>query len=339
MKVSPLIIFQVASVQTIGGTGAVRLGAAFLNRNVPTHSTSPRLPHATKVYVGVPTWPNYVPLFAHAGFKIEIYDYLVESRDSANVEAALSSASAAPFGSIFIFQVCCHNPTGQDYTRTQWLQLAQTMQAKRHFVFFDLAYQGLASSMENDAWPVRFFASKGIDLLVCQSFSKHMGLYSERVGLLHIVCKSHEIALHVKDQMRSLIRWEVSSTPAYGARLATIIMQSPSLSRQWLNEVQDACDRMIAIRQAVHQLLADKYQTPGAWDHILHERGLFSYISIDKQAIERLQTQHHIYMADSGRVNIAGLNAGNVHRFARAINLEVMRATEGTLLSGKEARL
>jgi aspartate aminotransferase, cytoplasmic len=309
-----------------------------LNRNAPSHSAFPRLPNATKVYVGAPTWPNYVPLFAHAGFQIETYEHLAESQDSANVEVVLSLATAAPSGSIFIFQVCCHNPTGQDYSRTEWVRLAEAIQAKRHFVFFDLAYQGLASGMDDDAWPVRFFASKGIDLLVCQSFSKHMGLYSERVGLLHIVCKSSSIAVNVKDQLRSLIRWEVSSTPAYGARLATIVMRSPSLSQQWLNEVQAACDRMIAIRQALYELLVNEFQTPGFWDHILNERGLFSYMSIDNSVIERLQTQHHIYMAGSGRVNIAGLHTGNVRRFARAINLEVRRAAEG-VLSGKEARL
>jgi aspartate aminotransferase, cytoplasmic len=326
-------------VQTVGGTGAVRLGAAFLNRNSPAHSTRQRLPHPTTVYLGVPTWPNYIGLFAHAGFRIETYNHLLGSREAADIKAVLSLASAAPAGSIFIFQVCCHNPTGQDYTRAQWLQLAEAMLTKHHFVFFDLAYQGLASSMDNDAWPVRYFANQGIDLLVCQSFSKHMGLYSERVGLLHILCKSSTIAANVKDQLRSLIRWEVSSPPAYGARLATIIMQSLSLYQQWLDEVQDACDRMVAVRKALYELLVNEYQSPGSWEHILHERGLFSYISIDKPVIARLQTQHHIYMAESGRVNIAGLNEGNVRRFARAINLEINRATELRCLSSKEARL
>ncbi|RMZ77404.1 hypothetical protein DV738_g4367, partial [Chaetothyriales sp. CBS 135597] len=310
---------QIASVQTVGGTGAVRLGAAFLNRNIPTHSPSPRLPNTTKVYLGVPAWPNYIPLFKHAGFEVETFEHLTGRPGSANVEAALSSVSQAPAGSIFILQVCCHNPTGQDYSRAQWEQLAEAIQAKGHFVFFDIAYQGFAAGMEEDAWPVRYFASKGIDLLACQSFSKHMGLYSERVGVLHVVCKSDKIAANVKDQLRSLIRWEVSSSPSFGSRLAEIIMSDAALSKAWKLEAQAACDRMIGVRKAVHRTLTTELNTPGSWDHILQERGLFSYMSLSKEQIAQLRKEH-IYLAESGRVNVAGLNEKNYQRFAKAIN-------------------
>lgn len=193
--------------------------------------------------------------------------------------------------------------------------------------------------METDAWPVRYFADEGIDLLACQSFSKHMGLYSERVGVLHIVCGTSRIALNVKDQLRSLIRWEVSSTPAYGARLADIILHDTALSKEWTQEVQAACDRMIWVRQTLHHLLVHQLLTPGAWNHILVERGLFSYMNLSKQHIQRLRDDHHIYLAESGRINIAGLNQGNVERFAAALDTVVRADSETKSSRITEARL
>ena len=161
------------------------MGAAFLNRNLPDHSESPRLPNKTKVFVGTPAWPNYVPLFKHAGFQMDTFNHYDRSQGSVNIKAALIAISAATRGSIFIFQVCCHNPTGQDYSQDHWKQLAAAVKARNHFVFFDIAYQGFASDMETDAWPVRCFAAEGIDLLACQSFSKHMGLSPARSILVH----------------------------------------------------------------------------------------------------------------------------------------------------------
>ncbi len=326
-------------MQTVGGTGAVRLGAAFLNRNIPDHSQTRALINDTKIFVGTPAWPNYVPLFKHAGFEVETFNHYNRSEGSVNIKAALGAIMAAPSGSIFTFQVCCHNPTGQDYSQDQWKELAEAVKTRNHFIFFDIAYQGFATNMEADAWPVRYFAAEGVDLLACQSFSKHMGLYSERVGVLHVVCKSSDIAVNVKDQLRSLIRWEVSSTPAYGGRLANIIMQDDQLFTEWTEEVQGACDRMIWVRQTLHHLLVDQLQTPGSWDHILVERGLFSYMNLSKQHIERLRLDHHIYLAESGRINIAGLNQTNVDRFAQALDVVVGRESADKSPRIVEARL
>ena len=326
-------------MQTVGGTGAVRLGAAFLNRNIPDHSEQARLPNPTKVYVGTPAWPNYIPLFRHAGFEVEIFNHYDRRQGSVNIKAALSAISTAPIDSIFVFQVCCHNPTGQDYSQDQWKEVADAIETKNHFVFFDIAYQGFASGMDTDAWPVRLFAERGISMLACQSFSKHMGLYSERVGVLHVVCGSSSIAANVKDQLRSLIRWEVSSTPAYGARLADIIMSEESLFTSWTEEVQAACDRMIWVRQTLHELLVKEFSTPGAWDHILVERGLFSYTNLKAHEIERLRHEHHIFLAESGRINVAGLNERNIERFAAAIDKVVRESSEDVSPTAKEARL
>lgn len=316
----------------------MHLGAAFLNRNFPVHSQVPRQPNDTKVYVGVPAWPNYLPLFAHAGFAVEAFSHYDRGQGSVDIRSALHTISQAPTESIFIFQVCCHNPTGQDYDRDQWREIAEAIKPKRHFVFFDMAYQGFASDMHTDAWPVRYFTDQRIDLLVCQSFSKNMGLYSERVGVLHVVCGSSSIAVNVKDQLRSLIRWEFSSTPAYGARLANIVMHNEHLYAEWVNEVQAACDRLKSVRNTLHQLLHEELRTPGSWDHVLVERGLFSYMNLSKGEVARLR-QHHVYVADSGRVNIAGLNQGNVERFARAINAVVRETNVGDSSGSAHANL
>lgn len=309
-----------------------------MNRNYPSHSASIRNPNSTKVYIGTPTWANYTPLFNHAGFEIKNYIHYNAKTSKIDLTAALGAIANAPKGSIFVYQACCHNPTGQDYSEQQWRQLAAAIKRHEHFVFFDIAYQGLAIDMNTDAWCVRHFASQGIDLLACQSFSKHMGLYSERVGALHVICHDKAIANHVGDQLRSLIRWEVSSCPAYGARLAAIILHDDRLRVQWLEEVQAARTRLANMRQALFSLLT-KYNTPGDWRHIIEEKGLFSMLALSRDQIDALKTEYHAHFPYNGRINIAGLNEGNVERFATALDEIVRRAKTGSSLYQVESRL
>ena len=207
------------------------MGAAFLNRNLPDHSESPRLPNKTKVFVGTPAWPNYVPLFKHAGFQMDTFNHYDRSQGSVNIKAALIAISAATRGSIFIFQVCCHNPTGQDYSQDHWKQLAAAVKARNHFVFFDIAYQGFASDMETDAWPVRCFAAEGIDLLACQSFSKHMGLSPTRsilvpqvlasICLLPSYHPSSFFFIHTTTSSRILLKLAAMNSTAQKTRMST----------------------------------------------------------------------------------------------------------------------
>lgn len=188
------------------------------------------------VYIGTPAWGNYEPLLRLVGFNdIVKYTHYSPKLGRVDFDATLSAVRAAPRKSIFVLQACCHNPSGMDFSRTQWETLAAEMKARDHFPFFDIAYQGLGGkSMEDDAWPVRYFAEQmDFEMVVCQSFSKNFGLYGERCGVLHVVSRSQENAARIKDQLRCLIRWEFSSSPAYGSRLVTIVVNDDEMKQDW----------------------------------------------------------------------------------------------------------
>jgi aspartate aminotransferase, cytoplasmic len=164
---------------------------------------------------------------------VETYNYYDAAQGIVDFDSHLSAIRGAPEGSLFILQGCCHNPTGADFTKEQWQILAQEIKAKKHFPFFDIAYQGLGDSMDDDSYGVRFFAEAGFEMAVCQSFSKNFALYGERCGVLHVVTNDKTSAANVKDQLRSLIRWEFSSSPAYGSRLVSIVAEDGTLTRNW----------------------------------------------------------------------------------------------------------
>ncbi|KAM6534344.1 hypothetical protein FALCPG4_007272 [Fusarium falciforme] len=256
---------KLASVQTVAGTGANRIGAVFLNKHGSTTNAAalkaPQ-PNATKVFIGVPTWGNYEPLFRHADFaNIETYRHFDQDSGELDFDSVVAALKTTTERSIFVFQACCHNPTGRDFTRDQWTQIADLVSRGRHFAFFDAAYQDLGDSFDAAAWVVRCFVERGIDMLVCQSFSKNMGLYSERVGVLHVLCKTAQIVEIVFDQIRSLVRWEFSA-PAYGSRLVNIILNDSVLCNQWTGEVKAARERIKHVRQGLYDCLTQKYKTP-----------------------------------------------------------------------------
>ncbi|KAF2440813.1 PLP-dependent transferase [Karstenula rhodostoma CBS 690.94] len=315
---------RIASIQTVAGTGACRIGAVFLKKY--WSSTSSSTPPS--VHIGTPTWGNYHPLFKHAGFEtsIETYPYLDTSQDI-DLDSVLTALNSAPDRSIFVFQGCCHNPTGRDYSMSQWTQIAEAMQAKGHFAFFDTAYQGLGHSAPEDAWAVRHFTERNIDILVCQSFSKNAGLYSERVGALHVLCATPSIANNVLDQLRSLMRWEVSSAPAYGAELANILMSNPALQARWQTELGTIRQGIASLRKEFHRQMTEYFKTPSprtgtvdGWDHILKENGLFSWTGLTAAQTRSLIDKHHVYLPGNGRINVSGLNATNITRVAEAFN-------------------
>ncbi|KAI1503171.1 pyridoxal phosphate-dependent transferase [Biscogniauxia marginata] len=318
---------QIASIQTVAGTGACRIGAVFLKKHWPTTLSRQRNEASATVHIGTPTWGNYEPLFWHAGFdKIKTYPYL-DAMQNVAMTSTLNALRGAPDRSIFIFQGCCHNPTGRDYSQSEWGLIADVMLSKGHFAFFDTAYQGLGLGIEEDAWAIRHFVAKGVDMLVCQSFSKNAGLYSERVGALHVVCASADIANNVLDQLRSLTRWEVSSAPAYGAELVNALLSDPTTEAQWKTELAMVRGRMRRLREELHAQLTRRLATPsprdgtiGGWDHLLQENGLFSFTGLSAAQSQILVAQHHIYMPGNGRINISGLNAANTTRVAETFD-------------------
>ncbi|CEI70831.1 hypothetical protein FVEN_g691 [Fusarium venenatum] len=302
---------HVASVQTISGTGANHIAALALSQSV-----SPR----PQVYVGTPTWGNYKPIFELVGMEVIEYSYLDPKTRCIDFASILSAAHSAPSRSVFILQACCHNPTGADLAKEQWQELALVMKQHNHFAFFDIAYQGLGNGIVEDAYPIRLFADLEFEMFVCQSFSKNFALYGERCGVLHAVCPSGETAANVHDRLRCLIRWEFSSSPAYGSRLVSIVLESDHLTGDWFKELSHMQQRLKNLRKQLHYNLVEVFKTPGNWEHILMETGLFSYLNLTPQQCQSLIDDHHIYLPPNGRTNISGLNQSNIVKVAKALD-------------------
>lgn len=211
-------------MQTISGTGANHLAALFLSR-------TPEFTDRT-VYIGTPAWGNYESIFNLVGVRVAKYKYY-DAKNGTNFVEMLRAVETAPARSIFILQSCCHNPTGADLTKAQWDQLAESFRKHEVLPFFDIAYQGLGEGLEDDAYGVRRFVSLGLEVMVAQSFAKNFGLYGERCGALHVVGKTKESTENIREQLRSLIRAEFSSSPAYGSRLVTIVLENRDLAKTW----------------------------------------------------------------------------------------------------------
>lgn len=275
-------------------------------------------------YVGTPTWVNYAPLFSNANIDVKTFPHLLPGTRDIDLETIKDLIVSAPERSIIILQAVCHNPTGIDYTRSQWRELATLIQKHGHFAFFDAAYLGFGTasqeSIATDVWPIRHFANEGVDMLVAQSFSKNLGLYSERVGALHLVCQESGIAERVLDQLRLQIRWEVSSSPAYGAHLASIVLGNEELMQERKRELEAAVTRMSGSRSKLHSLITEHYHTPGSWDFLLNSKGLFALCELTTDQVNELIDEHHVYLPPNGRINVAGLSEDNIHRVAKALD-------------------
>ncbi|USP74748.1 Zn(II)2Cys6 transcription factor [Curvularia clavata] len=302
---------RVTSVQAISGTGAIHLGALFLART-PSFQ-------GKKVYIGTPAWGNYVPLFNLVGFEVVTYRHYDVSTGTVDFDSVLTATRSADAGSIFVLQGCCHNPSGADFSLAQWDRLADEMQAKKLFPLFDMAYQGLGASLDEDAYGLRLFAGRNLELLACQSFSKNFGLYGERVGVLHAVSQDADVAARVYERLRCLIRWEFSSSPAYGARLVNIILSDNELRQDWQTELAQIQKRLADNRKALHAELVEKRSAPGNWSSILSSNGLFCFLPLSPQQCERLAAEFHIHMLRNGRINVAGLNRSNMDHVASAL--------------------
>jgi len=245
--------------QSISGTGALRIGGAFLQRFYP---------HAKKIYLPTPSWANHNAVFKDSGLEVEKYRYYNKDTIGLDFEGLLADIQAAPENSIILLHACAHNPTGVDPTQDQWRQISDVMKQKGHFAFFDMAYQGFASgNADQDAFAPRHFVKEGHNIALCQSFAKNMGLYGERVGAFSLVCESAEEKKRVDSQIKILIRPFYSNPPVHGARVASTIMNDPALNQQWLGEVKGMADRIIEMRALLKKNLED-LGSKHDWSHI-----------------------------------------------------------------------
>ncbi|KAH8809060.1 pyridoxal phosphate-dependent transferase [Xylogone sp. PMI_703] len=313
---------RTTSVQTISGTGAVHLGALFLKKFYPGSPT---------VYFSNPTWANHNQIFTNVGLPIATYPYFSKSTKGLDFEGMKKGITEAPNRSIILLHACAHNPTGVDPTQEQWKELAALIREKSHFPFFDCAYQGFASGdLARDAWAVRYFVEQGFELCVAQSFAKNFGLYGERAGCFHFVTSpgpdATETIKRISSQLAILQRSEISNPPAYGARIASLVLNSPELFAEWEDNLRTMSGRIISMRKALRSKL-EELGTPGKWNHITDQIGMFSFTGLTEKQVAKLREEAHVYMTKNGRISMAGLNTKNVEYFAVAVD-KVVRETE-----------
>ncbi|KAH0583985.1 hypothetical protein H2248_009568 [Termitomyces sp. 'cryptogamus'] len=305
---------RTVSVQTISGTGANHLGALFLSRFYKWGGTP-------KVYLSKPTWANHQAIFKNVGIEPVDYPYYDPKTIGLDFNGLIGALQNAPNRSVFLLHACAHNPTGVDPTEEQWKAIADVMLAKNHYAFFDCAYQGFASGdLDRDAWAVRHFVNKGVALLVCQSFAKNAGLYGERVGALHVVSTTKETADRVRSQLSVLQRSEISNPPTYGARVVSLILNDAGLFEEWKEDIKTMAGRIIEMRRELYRLLTEELRTPGNWEHIVNQIGMFSFTGINEGQSRRLVEEEHIYLTGNGRISMAGLNTKNIAYFAEKLD-------------------
>uniref|UniRef100_T1DNU1 Aspartate aminotransferase n=1 Tax=Crotalus horridus TaxID=35024 RepID=T1DNU1_CROHD len=306
---------RVGGVQSLGGTGALRIGAEFLRRWYNgTNNT------ATPIYISDPSWENHKSVFTDAGFKdIRNYHYWDATNRGLDIQGFLSDLESAPEFSIFILHACAHNPTGTDPTQEQWKQIAAVMKRRFLFPFFDSAYQGFASGcLDRDAWAVRFFVSEGFELFCAQSFSKNFGLYNERVGNLTVVAKDADNVKRVLSQMEKIVRTTWSNPPSQGARIVATTLTTPELFAEWKDNVKTMADRVLQMRAELRSRL-EALGTPGTWRHITEQIGMFSFTGLNIKQVQYLIKEKHIYLMASGRINMCGLTTKNLDYVAKSI--------------------
>ncbi|TDZ54899.1 Aspartate aminotransferase [Colletotrichum trifolii] len=306
---------RTTSVQTISGTGAVHLGALFLAKFYKGNRT---------VYISNPTWANHNQIFGNVGLPIAQYPYFSKQTKGLDFEGMKSAISAAPDRSIILLHACAHNPTGVDPTQEQWKEIAALLRKKNHFPFFDCAYQGFASgNLAQDAWAVRYFIEQGFELLIAQSFAKNFGLYGERAGCFHFVtapaADAADTTTRIASQLAILQRSEISNPPLYGARVAATVLNDPKLFAEWEDNLRTMSGRIIEMRKVLRAKL-EELGTPGTWNHITDQIGMFSFTGLSEAQVMRLREEAHVYMTKNGRISMAGLNTRNVEYFAKAVD-------------------
>ncbi|CAB3400092.1 unnamed protein product [Caenorhabditis bovis] len=301
---------RIVTVQSISGTGALRIGSEFLAKY-----------HKVKtIYQPTPTWGNHVPVFKFAGVDVKNYRYYDKSTCGFDEAGALADIASIPEGSIILLHACAHNPTGVDPTKDQWKKISEVVKSRNLFVFFDMAYQGFASgNVDNDAFAVRYFLEQGHNMVLAQSFAKNMGLYGERVGAFSVITDDADEAARVASQVKILIRPLYSNPPIHGARIASKILSDPSLKNMWLGDVKTMADRIIGMRTQLKDLLAKEGSTRN-WDHITNQIGMFCFTGINQQQVEKLIKEHSIYLTKDGRISVAGISSNNVAYLAHALH-------------------
>lgn len=299
---------RVVTLQTLGGTGALKVGADFLRRIVP----------GAQVWISNPSWENHRALFESAGFTVNTYPYYDPSTHGVDFSGMMKALNEMPAHSIVVLHACCHNPTGVDLTTQQWDEVIAAVRKRALIPFLDIAYQGFGESLDADALAVRRFAGSEGPLFVSSSFSKSFSLYGERVGALSVVTASSDEAARVLSQLKRVVRTNYSNPPTHGGRIVTSVLTSPDLRALWEQELGQMRERIRTMRnQLVEKIHA---RVPGTdFSFVARQRGMFSYSGLSKEAVRRLREEFSVYAVDTGRICVAALNSRNIDYVADAI--------------------
>ncbi len=299
---------RAVTVQALGGTGGLKVGADFLRRIAPE----------AQVWISDPSWENHRALFENAGFTVNTYPYYHAATHGLDFDAMLAALEGMPAGSIVVLHACCHNPTGVDLSPSQWNTVIATVARRSLIPFLDLAYQGFGDGIDPDASAVRAFVSAGGPLFISNSFSKSFSLYGERVGALTVVGDSTEEAARLLSQLKRIVRTNYSNPPTHGGKVVSTVLESLELRALWEQELAGMRDRIRAMRSTLVERLRAK--VPGAdYGFVEKQRGMFSYSGLTKAQVQRLREEFSVYAIDTGRICVAALNTRNVDHVANAI--------------------
>lgn len=299
---------RIATIQTVGGSGALKVGADFLKRFFPD----------AQVWVSDPTWDNHRSMFDGAGFVVNDYPYYDDSTGTIDIDGMLETLQRLPKRSIVLLHPCCHNPTGVDLSQAQWHQVIEVLKAGELIPFLDLAYQGFGDGFEEDVFAIRELAAANVSFLLANSFAKNFSIYAERCGGLSVVCPDAKQAEFVLGQLKFTVRRNYSSPPLHGASVISTVLNDPALKAEWQGEVAQMRERIKAMRKKLFDTLSAA--APGRdLSYLITQRGMFSYSGLSPEQVDRLREEFGVYLVRSGRMCIAGLNDGNVDYVAAAM--------------------
>ena len=299
---------RIATVQALGGTGGLKVGADFL----------PSLNPRARVLISDPSWENHRALFSNAGFEVGTYPYYDATTRGVRFDAMLDELRRAAPGTVVVLHACCHNPTGCDISPQQWAQVVEVVKSAGLVAFLDMAYQGFGEGIAEDGAVIGQFMAAGIDFFVSTSFSKSFSLYGERVGALSVVCASKDECAKVLSQLKIVIRTNYSNPPTFGAQVVSTVLNTPALRQQWEAELSGMRDRIRVTRRS----LVDKLQAAGVkgdLSYITRQKGMFSYSGLSKEQMQRLRSEFGVYGVDSGRICVAAINSRNIDAVVAAL--------------------
>ena len=296
------------TVQSVGGTGALKIGADFLKQLLPN----------AQVAISNPSWENHRALFENAGFKVVQYPYYNAQTHGLDFDGMINGLKSLPAGTIIVLHACCHNPTGIDPTPAQWQIIAETVQAGQLVPFLDNAYQGFGQGLEEDAQAIRLFAKMGMMMFISSSYSKSFSLYGERIGALTVVAGSQDEAIRVLSQIKRVVRTNYSNPPTLGGAVVSQVLNTAELHDLWVSELAGMRDRI----QDMRQQFVSKLTALGVkqnFDFVLAQQGMFSYSGLTPEQVEALRKDHGIYAVSTGRICVAALNSQNIDYVTKAV--------------------